>query len=129
AVSGWLVPALVLGVAWVFVFRWAVRSLHLPARRWVVFVPAGMVLSDPLVLTDRVLFPRREVEAIGPAYADTDAPDLVPSTLGLALQLDLTEPFALPMIDRAGTPGHEPTGGRTGDTPGERTLATDRFVF
>lgn len=121
AVTGNLIAALVLGVLWALGVRWAVRSLHLPARRWVVFVPAGMVVSDPLVLTDRVLFPRRNVEAVGPAYAQTDATDLSHGALGLALQLDLSEPFELPLIDRSSPDGR----GRVG----ERTLVTDRIVF
>jgi len=119
AVVGNLVVALIVAVAWVVTVRWAVRSLHLPARRWVVFVPAGMVLSDPLLLTDRVLFPRRNVAAIGPAYASTDATDLSQGAIGLALQLDLTEPFAIPLVDRTAPP----------DAAGEKTVSTDRIVF
>jgi hypothetical protein len=120
AVAGELVAALVIGVAWVAGVRWAVRSLHLPARRWVVFVPAGMVVSDPHVLTDRVLFPRRNVEALGPAYAATDATDLSQGSLGLALQLDLSEPFAIPLLDRSVS---------ADDVASERTVTTDRIVF
>lgn len=121
AVVGNLPAALAVGVCWVLVVRWAVRSLHLPARRWTVFVPAGVVLSDPLVLTDRVLFPRQNVEALGPALAETDATDLSRGTLGLALQMDLSVPFALPMIDRRDAAMREPSG--------ERTVTTDRIVF
>ncbi|HET8930875.1 MAG TPA: hypothetical protein VFN21_09485 [Acidimicrobiales bacterium] len=121
AVTGNLVVALAIGVAWVVGVRWAVRSLHLPARRWVVFVPAGMVLSDPYVLTDRVLFPRRNVEALGPAYAATDATDLSQGSFGLALQLDLSEPFAMPLLDRSSQPDS--------GTVSERTVTTDRIVF
>lgn len=121
AVAGEPVAALVVGVAWVVGVRWAVRSLHLPARRWVVFVPAGMVLSDPHLLTDRVLFPRRNVETLGPAYATTDATDLSQGSLGLALQLDLSEPFEIPLIDRS-APSDD-------GAPAERTVTTDRIVF
>lgn len=121
AVSGNLVVALVIGVAWVVGVRWAVRSLHLPARRWAVFVPAGIVLSDPHLLTDRVLFPRRNVEALGPAYAATDATDLSQGSLGLALQLDLSEPFAIPLIDRSAS--------SAAGAISERTVTTDRIVF
>ena len=129
AAAGKLIPALILGVVWVAGFRWAVRSLHLPSRRWVVFVPAGMVLSDPLSLTDRVLFPRRNVAAIGPAFADTDATDLSVGTRGLATQVDLTEPFAMPMIDR-GVPDDGATWSHgPGSAPGERIVNTDRIVF
>lgn len=116
AVTGWWIPALVIGVVWVLVLPRTLGSLHLPARRWVVFVPAGMVLSDPLTLTDRLLFPRREIETLGPAFATTDATDLTRHSFGLALQLDLTEPFEIPFH------------GDDGDGA-ERVVLTNRIVF
>lgn len=82
-VAGWPLAAL------------AVRALHGLARRWVVFVPAGLVLHDPLVLLDPQLFPRRTITRLGPAPADTDALDLTRGALGLALQLDAVEPVTL----------------------------------
>lgn len=98
-------PALVAGGRWAAglvasavgaaVVRQAVRSLHQLARRWVVLVPAGMVLHDPLALAEPQLFPRLAVAALGPATADTDALDLTVGAAGLALQLDLTEPVDL----------------------------------
>ena len=44
-----------------------VRSMHALSRRWAVFVPAGLVLHDPLTLADPVLFPRQTVEVLRPA--------------------------------------------------------------
>jgi hypothetical protein len=67
------------------------RSLHTLSRRWVVFVPAGVVLHDDLALADPVLFRRPVVRGLGPAPASTDALDLTRAALGLALQLDLTD--------------------------------------
>lgn len=43
------------------------RSLHLLSRRWVVLVPAGLVIADPMTLADPVLFPREHVLGLGPA--------------------------------------------------------------
>lgn len=71
------------------------RALHGLARRWVVFVPAGVVLHDPLGLPEPVLFPRRMVRRLGPAPASTEAHDLTQRAPGLALELELTE--ALPV--------------------------------
>src|SRR5712692_4214928 len=51
----------------------AARSLHGLARRWVVFVPAGLVLHDPMTLTDPTLFQRQLIERLRPAPADSDA--------------------------------------------------------
>lgn len=65
------------------------RSLYGLARRWVVFVPAGLVLHDPLSLVDPVLFTKEHVRALGPAEPDTDALDLTQRAAGLVLQLTL----------------------------------------
>jgi len=45
----------------------SIRLVHQLARRWVVLVPAGIVIADPLTLTDPVLFVRERVQGIGPA--------------------------------------------------------------
>ena len=72
------------------------RSLHELARRWVVFVPAGVVLHDPLALADPVLFRRQLVEALGPAPATAgDALDITQRALGLALELRLRDDHEL----------------------------------
>lgn len=67
------------------------RSLHALSRRWVVFVPAGIVLHDPLALTDPVLFRRQLVEVLRPAPAGSDGLDVSQRAPGLALELVLKE--------------------------------------
>lgn len=79
-VGGWAVAAVV------------VRRAHVLARRWLVFVPAGVVVHDPLVLTDSLLVQRRGVAGLGPAPAATTARDLTGGAVGLALELRLHEP-------------------------------------
>jgi hypothetical protein len=76
----------------------AARGLHGLARRWVVFVPAGIVLHDPLTLVEPVLFHRTTVTALGPAEVDTPATDLTQRAPGLVLELDLVEPVALGLV-------------------------------
>jgi hypothetical protein len=90
AARNWVLGAVVLvvGLPAAFVL---LRSLHGLSRRWVVFVPAGMVLHDPINLLDPVLFPRRTIEALRPAPADSDSLDLSQGALGLTLELILTE--------------------------------------
>lgn len=44
-----------------------VRLVHQLAKRWVVLVPAGLVVADPLTLTDPVLFVRDRILGLGPA--------------------------------------------------------------
>jgi hypothetical protein len=82
------------------------RALHGLSRRWVVFVPAGIVLHDPLAVVDPVLFRRAVIESIGPARAGTDALDLTQRALGLTLELSLSE--KVPMV-RTGTQTGEST--------------------
>lgn len=68
------------------------RSFHNLSRRWTVFVPAGLVLHDPLTLVDPVLFRRQVVARLGPAPRGRDeALDLTQAAPGLALELLLTE--------------------------------------
>ena len=73
----------------------AAAALHGLARRWVVFVPAGLVLHDPLTLADPVLLLRRTISRLGPAPTDTVATDLTQRALGLALEAELAEPIMI----------------------------------
>jgi len=72
------------------------RALYGLTQRWVVFVPAGVVLHDPMALTDPVLFERKLIESLRAAPAGTDSLDLTGAALGLALELVLTE--KVPMV-------------------------------
>jgi len=72
------------------------RAMHGLSRRWLVFVPAGVVLHDHVALADPVLFRRQVVARIGPAPADTDALDLTQAAPGLGIELALTE--EVPMV-------------------------------
>jgi hypothetical protein len=71
------------------------RALHGLARRWVVFVPAGLVLHDLQAMVDAVFFPRASIVRLGPALVaadgDDDVLDLTLGAVGLPLQLDLVE--------------------------------------
>lgn len=96
----------------------AARALHSLARRWVVFVPAGLVLHDRYTLDDPVLFPRGVISGLGPAEAATDALDLTAAAPGLALELQLRE--SVPMVQA-------PAGWRR-RTPGE-TGRVSQLIF
>jgi hypothetical protein len=93
AAEAWVPGALVL-LAGLPLAAVSIRALHGLARRWVVFVPAGMVLHDLASLADPVLFRRTDVARLGPAPADAadGALDLTQRSLGLALQLEAREP-------------------------------------
>lgn len=94
AARQWVVGgvALVLGAA---VAVLVVRRLHLLSRRWLVFVPAGVVVHDPLTLTEPILFQRHVLRRIAPAPVDTDALDVTNGALGLALEIRGAEPITV----------------------------------
>jgi hypothetical protein len=96
AARQWVAGAIVLAVGLPLAV-FASRSLHGLSRRWVVFVPAGVVLHDHHTMVDPVLFPRRLVTGVGPATADQapDSVDLTARSFGLALALRLSEPVEL----------------------------------
>lgn len=94
AACQWVAGALVTAVG-VPLAVLLLRALHGLSRRWVVFVPAGLVLHDPLTLIDPVLFRRQDVEALHLAPAGTDALDLTQHALGIALELRLHQPAEL----------------------------------
>jgi len=71
------------------------RALHGLSRRWFVFVPAGVVVHDPMALADPVLFPREVIEYLAPGRGGVDL------TLGayrMALELRLREEAELEVL-------------------------------
>jgi hypothetical protein len=102
-VAGGIVLGAGVPVAWLFL-----RALHGLSRRWLVFVPAGVVLHDPVSLADPVLFQRKQIEALRPAPADSDSLDLTQRAAGLPLELVLLEKVPLTLVkpgDRVGESG------------------------
>jgi len=109
AIAGgqWVLGGILLGlgapVSWVLA-----RALHGLSRRWLVFVPAGVVLHDPLTLADPVLFRRQVIAALRAARAGSDSLDLTGGAPGLALELVLTEKVPMVLVtpgNRQGEPG------------------------
>jgi hypothetical protein len=90
AAKAWVAGAIALVVGAVAAW-FGVRALHRLSRRWLVFVPAGIVLHDPVVLGEALLFPRRMVRSLGPAARDSTATDVTGRALGLVLEVQLTE--------------------------------------
>lgn len=84
------------------------RSFHALCQRWIVLVPAGMVLKDHHAVADPVLFRRSDIELLHPAPTDTDAIDLTNHAPGLVLELRLRD--KVPMVRVM--PGRQP--GRPG---------------
>ena len=129
------------------------RALHRLARRWLVFVPAGLVVHDHLTLAQPVLLTRSEIASLRPApagatdtagatdlaavapadtadtaalTADTKpaAADLTAAALGLALEVRLAGPAELPVVaGRRGKKGRAVTALLVSPTLPARVLA------
>ncbi len=80
------------------------RALHGLARRWLVYVPAGLVLHDRMALAEPTLFRRPMIAGFGPAPAGSDARDLTAGAGGLLFELRLAEPVTLTPARSGGTP-------------------------
>ena len=76
----------------------AARALHGLSKRWLVFVPAGVVLHDLHAMVDPVLFPRASIRRIGPPETTRTEPDalevldLTGGSLGMPIEIELLEP-------------------------------------
>ncbi|MCP4434031.1 MAG: hypothetical protein GY812_00835 [Actinomycetia bacterium] len=79
------IPLVLIGIVTVW---WGSFALWRLARRWLVFVPAGVTLVDDMALAEPVLFPSRAISRVGPAHVDTSALDLTVKAPGLVVEID-----------------------------------------
>ncbi len=119
----WTVAAIVAAVAWSD-GRWLVavaasavvvagaltlpRRWHQLSRRWLVLVPAGMVVHDPVVLGDTLMLRRRQVKElhltrVGPER-ELSAADLTGPTAGASIEVSLQESVTALFAPRPGLP-------------------------
>ncbi len=103
----WVLGSAGLVMGAILIWKIAPRLYQL-SRRWLVFVPAGVVLHDPTLLLDVLMLRRSEVESIALATADTQAFDLTGFTSGVPLEVQLREmtdvrltPFASRLLKKA----------------------------
>lgn len=78
---------------------------HRLSRRWLVLVPAGVVVHDHLVLAETLMLRRQEIGVVGLATAGTDAADLTGPASGHAVEIRTREPvtalLARPATERS----------------------------
>lgn len=87
--SWWLgLPVTAIGVA--IAWQGGLRS-HRLSRRWLVFVPSGVVVHDHVLLADAHLFRTIDVAGIGMALEGTGAADFTGGALGPAVEIELHE--------------------------------------
>ncbi len=107
-------PLLLLAERWVFgglalvlgmpLAVLAAQALHRLSTRWLVFVPAGVVVHDKTALREPQLFRKSDIALFGPAPADTEQRDLSLGSIGLALRAQLAEPSAVMVNERTDEP-------------------------
>lgn len=86
----WL-PGLVVAAA-AAVLSWLLpRRFHRLSRRWLVLVPAGLVVHDHLVLGETLMVQRPNVSLARLALADTQAADLTGPAAGHAVEVTVRE--------------------------------------
>lgn len=89
AAKQWI-PGAIISVLAVGLCVVGARALHQLSKRWLVFVPAGLVLVDRTTLLDALLVQRHVVSSIGVAEEDSAAADLSAGAIGLQVELRLS---------------------------------------
>lgn len=84
-----VITALVIAVALAY---FSMRRALVLARRWLVFVPAGIAIHDPLVLRDTFMVRTHDVRGLLAAKPGTEAFDTTCTTRGQSLELVLSHP-------------------------------------
>ena len=67
------------------------RRLHRLARRWLVIVPAGIVVHDHLVLAETMMVRRSQTRDVAVAGANGEAADLTGGVLGRRIIVSMSE--------------------------------------
>ena len=73
----------------------AANAIYRLGKRWVVLVPAGVLLHDYLSVGDPTLIPRNQIADFSPAKAKTDALDLSQNSFGLSLEIRCFTPLSM----------------------------------
>jgi hypothetical protein len=105
AASQWLlaVPSVLVTVGFGALVGNGLHRLH---RRWLVFVPTGLVVHDHVVLDETLMLRRIDIAGLGPALATSNALDATGQAAGLAVQIDLRELVRVAIAKSATTPAH-----------------------
>jgi len=93
--AGFLVAGIALVVVGLPAAFFVSRALHALSLRWLVFVPAGLAIVDPMTLVDPTLVRREDIASVQP-YGATGAADgvldLRLGTRGGSVLIELREP-------------------------------------
>jgi len=88
--GSWIFGSLVTAVACAGIVLLVPRWDRL-SQRWLVLVPAGLVLHDPVVLAETLALRKAQVAGMRLAPADTEAADFTGPASGYAIEVTTTE--------------------------------------
>ena len=92
AVRNWAVAAVALVGLYLSV-RYLLPRIHLLSRRWLVFVPAGVVVHDEIVLSINLMIKKQDLAQIQLARDNSEAADLSALTWGVPLEFSFNKPL------------------------------------
>ena len=92
AARNWTVAAVALVGLYLSV-RYLLPRIHLLSRRWLVFVPAGVVVHDEIVLSINLMIKKQDLIQIQLARDDSEAADLSALTWGVPLEFLFNKPL------------------------------------
>jgi hypothetical protein len=84
----WVLGGIAAGVAALFTWLLVPRFNALSGR-WLVLVPAGLVLHDQVVLAETLMVPQADIEAVELALVGTAAADLTGPASGHAIEIGM----------------------------------------
>jgi hypothetical protein len=90
AARSWVLGTVVCVLAAVLVVV-LVPRFRVLADRWLVIVPAGLVVHDPHLLAETFMVPASAVAGLSLAEADTEAADVTGNALGYAVEIALRD--------------------------------------
>jgi hypothetical protein len=92
AEKNWSIAAVSLAGLY-FSAKYLLPRIHLLSRRWLVFVPAGVVIHDEIVLSTNLMIRKQELSRIQLARDNSAAADLSALTWGVPLEFSFNKPL------------------------------------
>jgi len=92
AARNWSVAAVALVGLYLSV-RYLLPRIHLLSRRWLVFVPAGVVVHDEIALSINLMIKKQDLVQIQLARDNSAAADLSALTWGVPLEFSFNKPL------------------------------------
>lgn len=92
AENNWLAGAIALFGSIISV-KYLIPRIHKLSRRWLVFVPAGLVVHDEIVLSINLLIKKQDLNQMQLARDNSSAADLSALTWGVPLELSFNKPL------------------------------------